>query len=65
MEFAEEFARKNDYSSIRLDAYSQNDRVLKFYNKRNYYISGKVNFPEREYHFYCMEKEIKTAYNKV
>lgn len=64
MDFAESFARKHDYSSIRLDAYSQNNRVLEFYKKRNYCISGKVNFPEREQPFYCMEKEIKTAYNK-
>lgn len=63
MDFAENFARENDYSSIRLDAFSQNNRVLEFYKKRNYCISGKVNFPEREQPFYCMEKEIKTAYN--
>ncbi len=63
MNFAEGFARENNYSSIRLDAYSQNNRVLEFYKKRNYCISGKVNFPEREQPFYCMEKEIKTAYN--
>jgi len=65
MDFAENFARENDYSSIRLDAYSQNNRVIEFYKKRNYCISGKVNFPEREQPFYCMEKEIKTAYNNV
>ncbi len=65
MEFAEEFAKGNNYSSIRLDAYSQNDRVIEFYKKRNYCISGKVNFPEREQPFYCMEKEIKTDYNRL
>jgi len=59
MKFAEDFARENDYSSIRLDAYSENDRVIEFYKKRNYCISGKVNFPEREQPFYCMEKEVK------
>lgn len=65
MDFAENFAVKNNYSSIRLDAYSQNKRVIDFYEKRNYFIRGNVNFPEREYPFHCMEKEIKTAYNNV
>lgn len=65
MDFAEKFAIENNYSSIRLDAYSQNKRVIDFYEKRNYYICGNVNFPEREYPFHCMEKEIITAYNIV
>ncbi|SDH48815.1 GNAT family N-acetyltransferase [Winogradskyella thalassocola] len=58
MDFAERFAMENNYSSIRLDAYSQNTRVIEFYKKRNYLIRGEVNFPEREDTFYCMEKEI-------
>lgn len=63
MDFAEQFANENNYSSIRLDAYSQNKRVIDFYEKRKYFIRGNVNFPEREYPFHCMEKEIITAYN--
>lgn len=63
MDFAEKFANENNYSSIRLDAYSQNKRVINFYEKRKYFIRGNVNFPEREYPFHCMEKEIITAYN--
>jgi ribosomal protein S18 acetylase RimI-like enzyme len=59
MDFAENYAEINDYSSIRLDVYSQNERAIRFYKKRNYSIRGKVNFPERKYSFYCMEKEIK------
>ena len=65
MDFAEKFAKGNNYSSIRLDAYSQNKRVIDFYEKRKYFIRGNVNFPEREYPFHCMEKEIITAYNIV
>tara|TARA_R110002167_G_scaffold328783_1_gene535309 strand:+ start:1524 stop:2768 length:1245 start_codon:yes stop_codon:yes gene_type:complete len=65
MDFAENFAKENNYSSIRLDAYSQNVRVIEFYKKRNYFIRGIVNFPEREYEFYCMEKEIITTYNTI
>lgn len=65
MDFAEKYAKENNYSSIRLDAYSQNERVIDFYVKRKYFIRGSVNFPEREYPFNCMEKEIITAYNNV
>jgi ribosomal protein S18 acetylase RimI-like enzyme len=65
MDFAEKFAKENNYTSIRLDAYSQNLRVIEFYKKRNYVVRGNVNFPEREHEFYCMEKEIITAYNTV
>ena len=59
MDFAENFAIDKGFSSIRLDAYSQNSRVLDFYKKRNYFKRGEVFFPEREYSFHCMEKEIK------
>ncbi len=63
MDFAENFAIENNYSSIRLDAYSQNKRVIDFYEKRKYFNRGNVNFPDREHAFHCMEKEIITAYN--
>jgi predicted amidohydrolase/GNAT superfamily N-acetyltransferase len=60
MNFAEGYAVENGYSTIRLDAYSQNKRVIEFYEKRSYVICGSVNFPERQHPFYCMEKEIKS-----
>ncbi|MEZ5022089.1 MAG: GNAT family N-acetyltransferase [Chitinophagales bacterium] len=58
MDFAEDFATNNGYSSIRLDAYSENKAVIEFYQKRNYIQRGNVNFPGREHPFYCMEKEV-------
>lgn len=58
MDFAENYAKENKYSSIRLDAYSAHKRVIEFYKKRNYFIRGEVNFTERKNVFYCMEKEI-------
>lgn len=58
MDYAEHFAIQNNYSSIRLDAYNQNNRVIEFYKNRNYVIRGEVNFPEREYAFFCLEKEL-------
>ena len=64
MDFAEKFAQENYYTSIRLDAYSQNKRVIEFYEKREYFIRGDVNFPKRKHQFRCMEKEIKLPTTK-
>lgn len=58
MDFAESFAVENGYSSIRLDAYSQNTAVINFYKKRDYFIRGDIRFSGREYPFHCMEKEV-------
>ena len=59
MDFAEDFAVNNDYSSIRLDVYSKNEKAVKIYKKRDYFIRGNVYFHERQYPFYCMEKEVR------
>jgi predicted amidohydrolase/predicted GNAT family N-acyltransferase len=68
MDFAERFAKDNKYTSIRLDAFSKNKRVIEFYKNRTYVIRGDVYFPERKYSFHCMEKEIiitnNTMYNQ-
>jgi len=58
MDFAEQYAADNGYPSIRLDAYSQNKKVIEFYKKRAYHLRGEVHFPEREFEFYCMEKSM-------
>lgn len=58
MDFAEVMAKDKGYTSIRLDAYSQNREVIAFYHKRQYHIRGDVHFPDREFHFHCLEKEI-------
>ena len=58
MDFAESFAVNYNYTSIRLDAYSQNKLILAFYQKRDYKIRGTVRFPGREHDFYCFEKAL-------
>lgn len=58
MDFAEKYAKQNNFTSIRLDAYSQNKRVVEFYKRRHYFIRGEIYFPEREYPFYGMEKAL-------
>lgn len=58
MDFAEDFAAKNNYTAIRLDAFKPHKRVIQFYIKRNYHIRGETFFAGRAQPFYCMEKEI-------
>jgi len=58
MDFAENYAIEKEYNSIRLDAYSDNPRALKFYRKRNYKKVGEQYFPRRDLPFYCFEKLI-------
>jgi len=56
MSFAEQFARDNNYSSVRLDTFSQNSRNQKFYERRGYKKLGDIYFPKQSEHpFYCYE----------
>jgi ribosomal protein S18 acetylase RimI-like enzyme len=55
MDFAEDYAKKENYSAIRLDSYSQNQRALKFYENRGYQKRGECFFAGRDMPFYCME----------
>jgi len=58
MDFAEDHAIKNGCAAVRLDAYSGNERVLRFYENRGYQKRGEVNFSGRVLPFFCYEKEI-------
>jgi ribosomal protein S18 acetylase RimI-like enzyme len=56
MGFAENFAIENNYTSIRLDTFSQNTRNQKFYELRGYKRLGNIYFPKQSEHpFYCYE----------
>ncbi len=56
MDYAEDYARKKDFISLRLDTFSQNKRNQKFYEKRGYQRLGNVYFPKQSDHpFHCYE----------
>ncbi|MBT8315535.1 MAG: GNAT family N-acetyltransferase [Maribacter sp.] len=56
MDFAENYARKNNFVSIRLDTFSQNKRNQKFYETRGYHRLGDIYFPKQSEHpFHCYE----------
>jgi N-acetylglutamate synthase-like GNAT family acetyltransferase len=59
MDFTEEYAKKNQFKTVRLDTFSQNKRNNKFYKSREYVKLGDVFFPmQSEYPFHCYEKII-------
>ena len=56
MDFAEEFARKLDFNSIRLDTFSLNKRNQKFYEARGYQKLEDIYFPKQSAApFHCYE----------
>lgn len=55
MEFAESFAARSGYASVRLDAYTGNERSVGLYRRRGYREVGQVHFPRRELPFWCFE----------
>ncbi|WP_029033114.1 GNAT family N-acetyltransferase [Salinimicrobium terrae] len=56
MDFAEDYAREQNYDSLRLDTFSQNKRNQQFYARRDYQRLGNVYFPKQSRHpFYCYE----------
>lgn len=56
MSFAEDFAKRNNHASVRLDTFSQNKRNHKFYENRGYKRLGNIYFPKQSNHpFYCYE----------
>ncbi len=62
LRFCEEFALKNDYSAMRLDAFSENESALRFYERSGYGFRGEVRFahkPKRHEKYYCYEKILK------
>jgi ribosomal protein S18 acetylase RimI-like enzyme len=56
MDFGEEYARENQYQSVRLDTFSQNKRNQKFYEIRGYQRLEDIYFLKQSEHpFHCYE----------
>ena len=57
MQYAESYAIKNNYRSIRLDTFSKNPRNQKFYELRGYKKLEDIYFPKQSvYPFHCYER---------
>jgi GNAT superfamily N-acetyltransferase len=62
MDFAEEYARKNGYSSIRVDTYHKNERSQALIARRGFTRRpGHINFPECTGPYYCFELILGTG----
>ncbi len=56
MNYAENYAKDNNYLSVRLDTFSINKRNNIFYKKRGFQQRGDVYFPKQSEHpFHCYE----------
>ncbi|MGB5820256.1 MAG: GNAT family N-acetyltransferase [Saonia sp.] len=56
MAFAEAYAQKNGFASVRLDTFSQNKRNQQFYETRGYQRLDDIYFPKQsELPFHCYE----------
>ena len=56
MTFAEDYARKNNFTSVRLDTFSKNQRNQRFYEQRGYQKLENIYFlKQSEYPFHCYE----------
>jgi hypothetical protein len=55
MEFAESHAAQSGYASVRLDAYTANQRSVELHRRRGYREVGQVYFPRRSMPFWCFE----------
>jgi len=59
MDFAENLARDNNATSVRLDTFSQNKRNQRFYEARGYIRLGDIYFPKQSVHpFHCYELDL-------
>jgi ribosomal protein S18 acetylase RimI-like enzyme len=58
LQFAEDFAEANGYTSIRLDVFSENQVALTMYEHAGYQERGIIRFPFRAVPYTCFEKLI-------
>jgi len=62
MDFTEKYARKNGFSSIRVDTYHKNERSQALIAKRGFKRRpGHINFPECTGPYYCYELILGTG----
>jgi len=58
MNFALQYAKENNFKSIRLDAITKNPQAIRLYEKCGYEKTGDIHFSYQEDPFRCMELKI-------
>ena len=64
LNFCENFAREQGYTSMRLDAFSENAAAVRFYERQGYTLQGKIellNKPIGHQRYYCYEKCLRPS----
>ena len=59
--FCEDFARSKGYASLRLDAFSENEAALRFYDRHGYTFQGAIDLkfkPVGHQRYLCYEKRL-------
>lgn len=56
--FAEEHARENGFTSLRLDVFAENEEAVALYHHLNFSMLGEIKFHYQQVPFYCFEKII-------
>jgi len=54
--FAEDFAKDQGFTSLRLDAYGNNQEIISTFVHYNYQQTGQIQTPAQKVPFYCFEK---------
>jgi len=58
VEFAEVYAKENNYKSIRLDVAISSEHLIKLYKSIGYDHTGEILYPKQKEPFMCLEKVI-------
>jgi len=56
LEYIERYAKENKYRAVRLDAFTQNERACRLYERAGYEKVGVITL--RKGNFFCFEKEL-------
>lgn len=57
-DYAKDYGKKKGYSSIRMDTYCENERMIELAEIQGYRRTGEIFFPPLTLPFYCYEKII-------
>ncbi len=63
LQYAEDCALAQGYSSVRLDVYSGNPAAVAMYQRHGYEQRGIVHFPMRKLPYFCFEKVLVPTYS--
>ena len=56
--FAEEFAKDQGFTSLRVDAYGGNQEIITLFNDTKYQNTGQILIEAQKVPFYCFEKKV-------